>query len=111
MIIFSPFALLSGSLFAQRLDGHCLVRTHTVGHEHRAKASIIVVRRVSYCAHWKHVDQTVIFADHLLVALPEGYPPVRQRVIKLKQLGGEAFIEFNRPDFPHLCSAFIAAGR
>jgi hypothetical protein len=50
----------------------------------------------------------VIFTDHLLVDLPEGHRLLRQREIKLKQLGGEAFVEFHRADFPHL-SAEVAA--
>ncbi|HEX7652815.1 MAG TPA: LysR substrate-binding domain-containing protein [Verrucomicrobiae bacterium] len=55
--------------------------------------------------------ENVVYTDHLAVALPPDHPLAKQKVIRLKSLALDAFVQFHRPGAPGLFDEVIATCR
>ena len=56
-------------------------------------------------------NESTIYSDYLIVALPGAHPLAKARAIKLKKLAGERFILFNRLGAPSAFDQIIATCR
>ena len=56
-------------------------------------------------------EQEVVYIDHLVVALPEKHPLAKQKVVRLKSLAGEPFVQFHRRGAPGLFDEVIGCCR
>jgi len=56
-------------------------------------------------------EEEVVYIDQLVIALSETHPLAKQRVIRLKSLAGEPFVQFHRRGAPGLFDEVIATCR
>lgn len=56
-------------------------------------------------------EQEVVYIDHLVVALPGKHPLAKQKVVRLKSLAGESFVQFHRRGAPGLFDEVIGCCR
>jgi DNA-binding transcriptional LysR family regulator len=56
-------------------------------------------------------EEEVVYMDHLAIALPETHRLAKQKVVGLKSLAGEPFIQFHRRGAPGLFDEVIATCR
>ena len=56
-------------------------------------------------------EEEVVYMDHLAIALPETHPLAKQKVVSLKRLAGEPFVQFHRRGAPGLFDEVIATCR
>jgi DNA-binding transcriptional LysR family regulator len=56
-------------------------------------------------------EQEVVYLDQLAIALPEKHPLAKEKVVKLKSLAGEPFVQFHRRGAPGLFDEVIACCR
>jgi len=56
-------------------------------------------------------EEEVVYTDQLVIALPETHPLAKQKVIRLKNLAGEPFVQFHRRGAPGLFDEVIASCR
>lgn len=53
-------------------------------------------------------EEEVVYLDHLVVALPDTHPVAKQKIVRLKSLAGEPFVQFHRRGAPGLFDEVIA---
>lgn len=56
-------------------------------------------------------EEEVVYTDRLVVALSETHPLAKQKIIRLKNLAGEPFVQFHRQGAPGLFDEVIACCR
>ena len=56
-------------------------------------------------------EEEVVYIDQLVVALRETHPLIKQKVVRLKSLAGEPFVQFHRRGAPGLFDEVIATCR
>ena len=56
-------------------------------------------------------EQKTVYTDCLAVALPQAHPLARQKLVRLKSLGNETFVQFHRKGAPGLFDEVIASCR
>jgi DNA-binding transcriptional LysR family regulator len=56
-------------------------------------------------------EEELVYTDHLVVALPAAHALAKQRVIRLKTLAGEPFVQFHREGAPGLFDEVISVCR
>jgi DNA-binding transcriptional LysR family regulator len=56
-------------------------------------------------------EEEVVYTDHLVVALAETHPLAKQKVVRLKNLAGEPFVQFHRRGAPGLFDEVIGCCR
>src|SRR5262249_18758757 len=56
-------------------------------------------------------EEEVVYTDELGIALPAAYPLARQKVVRLKALAGEPFVQFHRKGVRSLFDEAIAVCR
>jgi DNA-binding transcriptional LysR family regulator len=56
-------------------------------------------------------EEEVVYTDCLVVALPETHPFAKQKVVRLKSLAGEPFVQFHRKGAPGLFDEVMACCR
>ena len=56
-------------------------------------------------------EEELIYTDRLVVALPTVHPLAKQRIIRLKNLAGERFVQFHRKGAPGLFDEVISVCR
>lgn len=52
-------------------------------------------------------EQEVVYTDHLVMALPAAHRLVKEKIIRVKSLAGEAFVQFHRQGAPGLFDEVI----
>lgn len=52
-------------------------------------------------------EEETVYLDHLAIALPETHPLAKQKVVRLKSLAGEPFVQFHRQGAPGLFDKVI----
>jgi DNA-binding transcriptional LysR family regulator len=58
--------------------------------------------------HRSEFEEAVVYNDQLAIALPATHPLARQKIIRLKSLAGEPFVQFHRQGAPGLFDEVIA---
>jgi DNA-binding transcriptional LysR family regulator len=56
-------------------------------------------------------EEEIVYTDRLAVALPEAHPLAKQKVVRLKSLASEPFVQFHRKGAPGLFDEVIACCR
>src|SRR5947209_3518440 len=56
-------------------------------------------------------EEEVIYTDQLGIALPAAHPLAKQKIIRLKSLAGEPFVQFHRKGAPALFDEVVATCR
>jgi len=56
-------------------------------------------------------EEELVYTDHLVIALPAAHSLAKQKVIRLKSLAGEPFVQFHRKGAPALFDEVLATCR